>query len=90
MIDTKRLTARLMSGLILVALAVGVSACRESEQGRPLTYEKGTYQGKQDHPLTDAELAELRERAVLQATGIGVGAPHVGGGSNGPGNGPHR
>lgn len=52
-------------GLIL-ALAAGLSACRESEQGRPLKLEPGVYTGKKDAKLTEQQVEALRERARLQ------------------------
>lgn len=51
-------------GATIVALALG--ACRESEQDRPLMYQKGVYQGQEDQPLSDAQLDELRHRANQQ------------------------
>ena len=47
-------------------MAVALSACDESEQGRVLRYEKGTYLGKPDTGLSDAERAALRSRVQLQ------------------------
>ncbi|GAB4377600.1 MAG: hypothetical protein Kow00114_41920 [Kiloniellaceae bacterium] len=47
-------------------LALGLAACDESEQGRILYYEKGTYQGPADDGLTDAQREELRSRTLLQ------------------------
>lgn len=53
-------------GSLLLAMAA-VSGCREEEQNRPLTYEKGTYQGKPDQQITEAQRQELRSRARNQA-----------------------
>lgn len=53
-------------GAVLVAMAA-VTGCREEEQHRPLTYKKGTYQGKPDTQLSDAQKQELRARARNQA-----------------------
>lgn len=47
-------------------LVLGLAACDESEQGRILYYEKGTYQGQTDDGLTDAQREELRSRTLLQ------------------------
>lgn len=57
--------------LCLAVLFAGllVAGCDESEQGRPLHYEKGTYLGKPDSTLSDAQLKELRQRAALQGGG---------------------
>ncbi len=50
----------------VVALVILLGACDESEQGRILRYEKGTYLGKPDTPLTDEQVEKLRQRANLQ------------------------
>lgn len=47
-------------------LVLALSGCDESEQGRILRYEKGTYLGQEDSPLTDAQREELRARTNLQ------------------------
>jgi hypothetical protein len=53
-------------GALLAALTA-VAGCRKEEQGRPLTYEPGKYQGKPDQKLTEAQEQELRSRARNQA-----------------------
>lgn len=53
-------------GLVL-ALTAGLAACREAEQGRPLSQTPGVYTGKKDEKLTDQQREALRERARLQA-----------------------
>lgn len=63
--DSKRLKIAAM-GAVLVAVAA-VSGCREEEQNRPLTYEKGTYSGKPDQQLSEAQRQELRARTRNQA-----------------------
>jgi hypothetical protein len=60
------------SALALIAiLAAGpmLVACDESEQGRVLRYEKGTYLGKPDTALSDQTLKALRHRATRQGGG---------------------
>jgi hypothetical protein len=47
-------------------LALGLGACRESELGRPVAYQKGVYQGPQEAPLSDAQLRELQHRGNQQ------------------------
>ena len=54
---------------LLLALAIGLSACDESEQDRVLRYQKGTYLGKQDTPLSEDIRDELRSRTRRQAGG---------------------
>ncbi len=49
---------------IMTALLLG--ACDESEQGRVLRYEKGSYLGQADTPLPEEKVEELRRRATLQ------------------------
>lgn len=51
-------------GLLAVAALAG---CREQEQDRPLTYEKGVYQGQPDDALADDTLETLRQRAQRQS-----------------------
>lgn len=53
----------------LLAASMLLSACDEAEQGRILRYEKGTYLGQKDRPLTDTEREELRHRTRLQQAG---------------------
>lgn len=50
---------------VLIA-AFGLTACDEAEQGRILQYKKGTYLGKKDQPLSEADQDELRQRTRLQ------------------------
>ena len=49
----------------LLALSV-VSGCREAEQDRPLSYNKGVYGGPADESLDDETRRQLRERAKYQ------------------------
>ena len=53
--------------LAITAVAVGTSACREEEQGRPLNYDKGTYLGKSDTSLNIEQLRGLKSRSRLQS-----------------------
>jgi len=50
-------------------LVLALAACDESEQGRILRYEKGTYLGKTDSELSDEQRDELRSRAMMQSGG---------------------
>jgi len=53
----------------MVALAGSlllVGGCREEEQGRPLVYDKGTYQGQADEQLAEDQVEALRQRAARQ------------------------
>lgn len=56
-----------MVALSLFVLGMGLAACDESEQGRVLLYDKGTYLGKKDPALSQQTEDELRSRATLQA-----------------------
>ncbi|MFN0262990.1 hypothetical protein ACKTEK_03835 [Tepidamorphus sp. 3E244] len=53
------------AGLALVAasLALTLQACRENEQERPLSFEKGVYSGEPDQKLSAEQTDELRRRA---------------------------
>lgn len=54
------------AGMAVMAL-IALASCRPEEQGRPLHYEQGVYQGKPDtDTLTEDQLSHLRERALRQ------------------------
>lgn len=59
-------TTRIGLGCAIVGLALVVQSCREDEQDRPLAYEKGSYQGRPDQPLTDEQVEMLRQRSAGQ------------------------
>jgi len=63
---SRRLSRFAVATAVAVAMAA-VAGCREEEQDRPLIFEKGTYLGKPDQKLTDAQAQELRSRARNQA-----------------------
>ena len=43
-----------------------LSACDETEQGRTLRYEKGSYLGQKDQVLTERQQVDLRARTRMQ------------------------
>ena len=51
----------------LVGLAVGLLGCNQDEQGRILSYEKGTYLGQPDQKLGENQLRDLEMRTSLQS-----------------------
>lgn len=55
----------------VTALLAGflLGACDEAEQGRILNYEKGTYLGQPDQPLSAEDQEALRQRTLLQQGG---------------------
>ena len=53
--------------LAFAFVGLAVAACDQDEQGRILTYEKGTYLGPPDTPLSDEQVNKLRQRAAQQA-----------------------
>jgi len=55
--------------LALMFLGLAIAACDQDEQGRVLTYEKGTYLGQPDTQLSTQQLHELRQRAARQSGG---------------------
>jgi hypothetical protein len=63
----RQIVTKLTLILAIAAVAVGTSACREEEQGRPLNYDKGTYLGKSDTSLNSEQLRELTSRSRLQS-----------------------
>jgi len=50
----------------LLVAAVALAGCREAEQGRVMRYQKGTYLGPKEAPLSDAVHSVLRQRAEQQ------------------------
>jgi hypothetical protein len=50
-----------IAGFVLMA-----QGCREDEQNRPLTYEKGAYQGPPDQTLSAEQVEALRQRSAGQ------------------------
>lgn len=56
-------TRRLLLTTVMIGTMLGASACRESEQGRPLFEQKGVYQGEADEALSEERVQELRSRA---------------------------
>jgi len=52
--------------LAIAGLAIVVQGCREDEQNRSLTYDKGNYQGQPDQALSDEQVDLLRQRATGQ------------------------
>jgi hypothetical protein len=52
--------------LAIAGIALVAQGCREEEQNRPLTYDKGTYQGQSDPALTNQQVEMLRQRAAGQ------------------------
>jgi hypothetical protein len=51
---------------VIAVFALNASACREEEQGRLLSYEKGVYLGQSDTSLTETQLSELANRTRMQ------------------------
>lgn len=62
----KDLLGRAFLVLAIVGLATGITACREDEQGRPMTKQKGVYEGPADEKLAEDRLEGLRLRASGQ------------------------
>lgn len=50
-----------MTAALLAGTALVLSACNDAD--RPLSYEKGVYQGKQDTELTPEQAEALRRRS---------------------------
>ncbi len=58
-----RLSRMIFTAALVVPTALLLSGCRESEQGRPLSYEPGVYQGPKDEKIGAEKREELRARA---------------------------
>jgi hypothetical protein len=57
---------RILATCFVFVAAFAVQGCRENEQGRTLLYKKGTYLGKSDRQLTEAQKNALRLRTSRQ------------------------
>ncbi len=57
---------RRLATVLGLAVLVALAGCREDEQGRPLHYDKGVYQGQPDQDLREDTLEMLRQRAQHQ------------------------
>jgi len=61
-------TGKKFIGLVtLICLSAALSACDQEEQGRILSYDKGTYLGPADQKLGAEQVRELETRTNLQA-----------------------
>jgi len=56
----------MMAGALVLVVSV-LAGCRANEQGRVLSFQKGTYLGKSEAPLSDSTLRALRARASNQS-----------------------
>jgi hypothetical protein len=57
--------ARIVAGLAIIVLAASLASCREGEQGRPLRFEPGVFQGEKPPSLTEEQRRQLHERGYL-------------------------
>ncbi len=73
---TRFSNAFITAGAVVLSVFL-LASCRAEEQGRPLTYKKGEYMGPKSEKLSDATMAELRARAMLQGGGSAGGAGAV-------------
>ncbi|MBS8258907.1 MULTISPECIES: hypothetical protein [Stappiaceae] len=63
--ELTRRSAKLALAISLLGLTA-LTGCRESEENRVITLEKGVYHGQQDHALTEDQRRELRARGMKQ------------------------
>jgi len=56
--------AALVACIAIAATALG--GCREEEQGRVLSFQKGSYLGEPDQNLSAEQVEALRQRAAQQ------------------------
>jgi len=60
--DSKKLIV-----LLILFLSLSLQACKKEEQGRPLSYNKGIYQGNVDNALSSSEVYQLKKRVSGQS-----------------------
>ena len=62
------MTGKKFLGVVtLICLSAALSACDQEEQGRILSYDKGTYLGPADQKLGENQLRDLEVRTSLQS-----------------------
>ena len=62
------MTGKKFLGVVtLICLSAALSACDQEEQGRILSYDKGTYLGPADQKLGAEQVRELEPRTNMQA-----------------------
>lgn len=54
-----------MKTALMVGVVLALAGCRESEQGRSLTFEPGVYKGEKLPALTDEQVRSLQERTRI-------------------------
>ena len=52
---------------IILFISLTLHACKKEEQGRPLSYKKGVYQGNVDTSLGGSEVYQLKKRVSGQS-----------------------
>ena len=58
---------RMLHLSLAVALAAtALVACREEEQGRPLSFNKGVYEGQKGQMVSNQTVQQMQNRAKLQ------------------------
>ena len=55
--------------LLAALMTAGLGACRQEEQNRPTSYEKGVYSGPKGTSLTQEQKRQIRNRHRNQAGG---------------------
>jgi uncharacterized lipoprotein YehR (DUF1307 family) len=52
---------------IILIVSFLFTSCKKEEQGRPLSYNKGVYQGNVDNSLNGIEIYQLKKRVSGQS-----------------------
>ena len=53
--------------LLILFISLALHDCKKEEQGRPLSYNKGVYQGNADNSLSGSEVYQLKKRVSGQS-----------------------
>jgi hypothetical protein len=61
-----RIGRSLAAAVAVAVAATALAACREEEQGRPLSFHKGTYEGAQGQTLTAEAVKATGDRVKRQ------------------------
>ena len=63
---TRTVSSRWIIVLAAASLTAVLAGCRENEQGRPLSFDKGTYGGQVDQSIDAETRRQLQDRVRLQ------------------------
>ena len=62
-----KINSKKLISILILFLSLSLHACKKEEQGRPLSYNKGVYQGNIDNSLSGSKVYQLKKRVSGQS-----------------------